>query len=566
MDKNELFIDPFKVKGTIDPTTEIGRQVLSQPPATRLELWSYYLYYNGNNGYNMFSFLPTLLQMMAQKGGFDPTDKSHPPCGLALSNDAPCNVPWLGNPDGIPVVSMIMYATAISFAAQFLLFITFGSLADYGRYNHYILMAATLISGAAQMLPILFINDDGTHWYGVMILSIVANVAYGVTLVLYCAAFPILSDNLPIVRSVRANPAISMEETQTVIEKWRNHVSALSTTFSNIGFLIISAVFLAISFIPWSQGPFLNNDHQFGNTPLYYFIASAACSGFLLVNALPYFIFRPIGRQGPPLPENEHHLTIGWKSVIKALRESRKHRYLFLYLLAFFMFSDGVNAISSMQTYIQNDITSFSATQTVVQGFITAITSIIGCLMFLLLAKKYNVSTKTNLMIIVIATGIVPIWGCFGIGFDNFGIRTTWELWVLSVWSGLFTGPIWAWQQTLLGELCPKGQENLFFALFGLTSRSSYWIGASAIAAVTQQTSNAYYGWPVIAALFVVATILLCFVDMDAAKLEMLHLEIQRELAHNTTGSDYHSNSSTSQGDELEIIKMELIESPHQNA
>jgi hypothetical protein len=154
------------------------------------------------------------------------------------------------------------------------------------------------------------------------------------------------SDNLPIVRSVRANPAISVEETQTVIEKWRNHVSALSTTFSNIGFLIISgtdfffskkkshlcsffltfpvfvwvAVFLAVSFIPWAQGPFLNEDHQFGNTPLYYFVASAACAGFLLVNAIPYFLFRPMGRRGPPLPPNEHHLTIGWKSVIKALR------------------------------------------------------------------------------------------------------------------------------------------------------------------------------------------------------------------------------------------------------
>jgi MFS-type transporter involved in bile tolerance (Atg22 family) len=189
---DELFIDPFKVKGTIDPTTEIGRHVLSQPPATRLELWSYYLYYNGNNGYNMFSFLPTLLQMMAQKGGFDPTKPDRPPCSMALSNDAPCNVPWPGT-DGIPVVSMIMYATAISFAAQFLLFITFGSLADYGRYNQYILIAATLISCAAQMLPVLFINDDdGSSWYGMMILSIVANVAYGVTLVLYCAAFPIL--------------------------------------------------------------------------------------------------------------------------------------------------------------------------------------------------------------------------------------------------------------------------------------------------------------------------------------------------------------------------------------
>lgn len=114
----------------------------------------------------------------------------------------------------------------------------------------------------------------------------------------------------------------------------------------------------------------------------------------------------------------------------------------------------------------------------------------------------------------------------------------------------------------MLGELCPKGQENLFFSLFGLTSRSSYWIGASAIAAVTQQTENAYYGWPIIAALFVVATALLCFVDMDAAKLEMLHLDIQRELENTTSLRRRKSSENTSANSEEddEVIKMELVE------
>lgn len=124
-------------------------------------------------------------------------------------------------------------------------------------------------------------------------------------------------------------------------------------------------------------------------------------------------------------------------------REARKYRYLFLYILSYFMFGDGVNATSNLQNYIQNNITSFSATQTAVMGLITAITSIFGCLFFLFLARQYNVSTKTNLMIIVITSGIVPIWGCFGIGLDNFGIKTKWELWVLAFWSGFFTGPIW---------------------------------------------------------------------------------------------------------------------------
>lgn len=66
-------------------------------------------------------------------------------------------------------------------------------------------------------------------------------------------------------------------------------------------------------------------------------------------------------------------------------------------------------------------------------------------------------------------------------------------------------------------------------------NKSSAIIGATAIGAVTQQTSNAYYGWLIISALFIVAIFILYFVDMEAAKLEMLHMEIQQELAQSST-------------------------------
>ncbi|ORX53652.1 MFS general substrate transporter [Hesseltinella vesiculosa] len=526
---DKLLQDPFDADGDIDPTTEKGQEVLSQPAATKWELYSYYNYYNGNNGYNIYSFLPTLLQYMAQKGGFDPTDPTHPPCSDQLSNDSPCNVPWPSSPNGVPVISMIMYVTAISFGIQFLLFTTFGSMADYERWNRYILMFSTVVSCAAQILPVIFISNP-SQWQGTMALTIITNISYGASLVFYAAAFPTLSDNLPLVRKIRADPNAASEESKVVVEKWRNHVSAISTTFSNIGFLILSAIFSGISFIPWKQGPFLNAEQTFGNTPLFYFIGTAACGAYWLINAVPYFVFQPSGRRGPPLPEGEHYITIGWKSIIAALKEAKKFRYLFMYIISYFMFIDGVNSISTMQTYVQNQITSFSATQTVVMGLITAITSILGCLFFLFLAKRFNVSTKTNLMIIVVTTGIVPIWGCFGIGLDNFGLKTSWELWVLSVWSGFFTGPIWAWQQTMLAELVPRGKENMFFGLFGVANKASSWIGATIIGAVIQSTSNPYFGWPVIAGMFVIASVLLWFVDVDAAKAELIHDNIQQEL------------------------------------
>jgi hypothetical protein len=46
--KEGLFASPFNTSDDeIDPNTEKGKEVLSQPPATKWELWGYYLYYNG---------------------------------------------------------------------------------------------------------------------------------------------------------------------------------------------------------------------------------------------------------------------------------------------------------------------------------------------------------------------------------------------------------------------------------------------------------------------------------------------------------------------------------------
>lgn len=144
-------------------------------------------------------------------------------------------------------------------------------------------------------------------------------------------------------RAAQANPKRSIQEKQQVSEKWRNHVSAISTTWSNIGFLIltgmttttkihvslmskmrvyvcVSALLSGVSFLDWS-GRYAfpaGTDPMLGNAPVYNFISTAVCGVFWALNALPYFVFQPRGRQGPPLPKTENHLFIGWKSIFTA--------------------------------------------------------------------------------------------------------------------------------------------------------------------------------------------------------------------------------------------------------
>ncbi|KAI8393887.1 autophagy-related protein 22-like protein [Radiomyces spectabilis] len=521
--KDSFFADPFvSSDADIDPSSEQAQAVLKQPPATKKELWGYYLYYNGDNGYTMFSYMPNILQYLAYRGGFNPETPNVRGCDV---NDAmkPCNVAWMGKQGGIPVSSMMLYVQAIAFSLQFFLFTTFGSLADYGRWNWYILLFATVIGCAAQIVPVAFVNDDGSHWNAMMGIMIIALIAYGTSLVFYGAAFPQLSDNLPVVRKARADPTLTRDEILTVSEKWRNQVSAVSTVFSNVGFLVMTGILSGVSYTPWSNYDFPPGvDHVLGNVPLYNFISTVVCGAYWVLNALPYFVFRPVGRRGPNLPEGSNHFTIGWKSIFLALKEAKKLRYLFMYIFSYFMFSDAVSTTNQMIAIVQAEITSFSARQLTILNLASAITSIIGCLFFLWISKRFGVRTKVNLLIIVTLSAIIPIWGCFGIGLDNFGIKTTWELWVFYVWSGLFTAPIWAWQQTMLAELIPKGKENLFFGLFGVVNKASSWIGPVVIGAITEHTNNLWKGWPFVLGLFIIAIVIVIFIDVDKAKLELV--------------------------------------------
>lgn len=138
----------------------------------------------------MFSYMPNILQYLAYKGGYNPDTPNVIGCDTTNADDN-CYIAWQGT-NGIPVSSMMLYVQAIAFSLQFVLFTTFGSLADHGKWNRYILFVATVIGCATQIVPIAFINNDGSAWNAMMAIMIIALISYGTSLVFYAAAFPTL--------------------------------------------------------------------------------------------------------------------------------------------------------------------------------------------------------------------------------------------------------------------------------------------------------------------------------------------------------------------------------------
>ncbi len=72
---------------------------------TRLELWSYYLYYVGNNGLSGFNFGPSQFQNLLFLAGYDPSKEPFTlPCGTEG-----CVLPYLGKiRDSVCNISLVV--------------------------------------------------------------------------------------------------------------------------------------------------------------------------------------------------------------------------------------------------------------------------------------------------------------------------------------------------------------------------------------------------------------------------------------------------------------------------
>ncbi|KAG5647013.1 hypothetical protein DXG03_001738 [Asterophora parasitica] len=100
-----------------------------QRTTTKLELWSYYIYYVGNNGLAGFNFGPAQFQNLLFLAGYDPTQE---PFTAACGKNG-CVLPYLGQVRDIN--SIVLLTNGISFAIQAVLLLAIGAWADYGYWR-----------------------------------------------------------------------------------------------------------------------------------------------------------------------------------------------------------------------------------------------------------------------------------------------------------------------------------------------------------------------------------------------------------------------------------------------
>ncbi|SPO23701.1 related to AUT4 - breakdown of autophagic vesicles inside the vacuole [Ustilago trichophora] len=527
-----------------DPTAADPRFVTG-----RLELWSFYVYYIGNSGLGPFNFAPSQFQnLLAQQA----TNLGLGQCGNDGQPD--CRLMFAGKER--TVESIVLLCNGISFAIQAVLFLSIGSFADYGKNRPYILIASTIVAIAVSFAWLGVTQPD--QWQIAIGLYMIGIISYQLCLSYWTAAFPGLARDLPRMREARqkliedsassaantdvkdaddkfTTPATehpvqvstSLDQGRMTPEKYSvlemlsiNRISNMAFTVCSVGELVVLAVIQGMLY-----GIHADRDERSNTKALSAVVAFSA--GIWVICAIPWFVLER-HRPGQPLPPRTNYFTAAAMQAYTAAKHLRHLPQTLIYLAFYFLFSDALNTTVTVISTIQNQVVSFSTTKLNLLLIVGIAAQAVGIYAFWLIQKRWKLSTLFMFGWVILFSILLQGWGAIGIWTQRFGFHHEWEIFAYQAYYGLFVCPWYAYSQTMLAEVIPKGSEFLFFSLASLIGKTSAFIGPFVTQAIADDTGNASTPFYFLLPLSVVSCILLWPLDVKKSKLEQARfIELQ---------------------------------------
>jgi len=168
-------------------------------------------------------------------------------------------------------------------------------------------------------------------------------------------------------------------------------------------------------------------------------------------------------------------LTGGFKRVATTFKELRSYRELFLFLVAFWIYNDGIGTIIKMATIYGVEI---GIDQTTLIGalLMTQFVGIPFSFAFGRLAKY--IGTKNSILFGLFVYTMISIGGYF--------METALHFWILAFLVGTVQGGTQALSRSLFGSMLPKSKTGEFYGFYGMSSKFAGIIGPLVFAIVSQ--------------------------------------------------------------------------------
>eukprot|EP01084_Bolivina_argentea_P189312 325581_1 len=226
-------------------------------------------------------------------------------------------------------------------------------------------------------------------------------------------------------------------------------------------------------------------------------------------------------RPARSLPKGERLFLFGIKKTLETFRKAPEYPTMFRYLIAYFLFSTGIDTMSTCLVLLVNDIilnaNNFQL-GVMLLGFY--IVGAFGNYLFLYIKTKYDVRTQKMLSMHIACLAVLPIWSAIGlIPASPVGVKQLSEYYIWTFLVALHIGSIQSFSRSMFSQLIPVGHESQMFALYKITDKIGVWIGPLMVTAVSDAEN---LRWAMVyATLFLLIPLPMIWnMDMDKGRFE----------------------------------------------
>lgn len=432
---------------------------------------------------------------------------------FAASTADKCHVSVLG----IKILPAAFASSMISLSVllQAIIFLGTSAIADFGSLRKVMLMATAFL-GAAFTVAFIFLGSSKLFMLaGILLLG--SNLFYGYSVVFYNAYLA------PIVRSIPEYVETSHELQGETMDRLANKISTrgLMIGYACGVFMLIVSVPIVL-FAPkqanreWylceiGKDPVIKHDDD---TSLAFRISILLC-GLWWIGISIFPLLWIERRPGPPLPPGKNYVSASFQNLWRTIKSLKQLRHSFIFLVAYFLFSDAYNTISYVGIlFAKNDMNAGSI-ELIILLIEVPLIALIGNFVFLWIKDRFKLESKTMIWINLAFFLFLPIYSFVGfIPSAPFGMKKKWELFVFGAIFGLNVGSIQSFARTVFISLTPPGHESEFFGFYEITDKGSAWIGPAIVALLTEWTGQVRYSFFYLLIALVIPAIILKFVDV----------------------------------------------------